>query len=69
MVNNDKLVNEQTAGLDGLEESNIDGPTPKTAQDFVDDSKPGPGTAPETLAPLGEGLGVGGDGWTAHIPD
>ncbi|NKY87539.1 hypothetical protein [Nocardia veterana] len=46
VVNNDKPADHQTDGLDDLEEPNIEGPSPTSVKDFVEDSQPGPGTAP-----------------------
>lgn len=55
--------------LADLEEPLIEGPEPTTARDFVDDSRPGPETAPETLTPSGPGVSEEGGGWTAIVPE
>lgn len=54
--------------LADLEEPTIEGPEPKTTRDFVEDSRPGPETAPETLTPSGPGVTEDSGGWTATGP-
>ncbi|WP_280440412.1 hypothetical protein [Nocardia brasiliensis] len=68
VVDNNNPLDEQTDGLDDLEEPNLDGPAPKTAKDFVGDSKPGPGTGPEELTPQGPAVTEQDGGWTATGP-
>ncbi|WP_148310662.1 hypothetical protein [Nocardia brasiliensis] len=68
VVDHNKPLDDQTDGLDDLEEPTIDGPTPRSAKDFVDDSKPGPETGPEELTPLGPAVTQQEGGWTATGP-
>ncbi|MCC3313664.1 hypothetical protein [Nocardia africana] len=68
VVNNDKPDDQQTDGLDDLEEPNIEGPPPTSARDFVEDSTPCPGTAPEHPAPNEDGPAAHGQGWTSYNP-
>ncbi|MFB8281192.1 hypothetical protein [Nocardia colli] len=69
VVDNNKPLDGQTDGLDDLEEPNVDGPTPRSAKDFAEDSKPGPGTGPEGLTPHGPAVTEQDGGWTGTGPD
>ncbi len=68
MVDKQNRLDEPDDDLADLEEPTIDGPEPRTARDFVEDSRPGPGTAPETLTPSGPAVTEADGGWSATGP-
>ncbi|WP_306356160.1 MULTISPECIES: hypothetical protein [unclassified Nocardia] len=65
MVDKQNPFDEQVDDLADLGEPSIDGPEPRSARDFVEDSRPRPGTAPETLTPSGPAVTEEDGGWTA----